>query len=646
MSRQGSLRRGAAALSLCLFRLARGEPEPEETVEVPEVVVRFTRLAAAADPTASATVVEADRFAGESKTVGELVGTAPGVAVNGYGGLGQLSTVSIRGSTADGVKVLLDGLPLNSAAGGGVDLSTIPRSWIERIEVVRGAEGARYGAGALGGVVNVITRRAAAGAWSAQLAGGSFTTGSAAADAALGGETWGALLALEADGTGGRFPYLFDERHDPTRSYTGPGIIPRERTHNAAASAGLLAKGWAMLADGRLDVMAQASGGERDLPGWPYAETPGDRQREGRLATVARYGRLVAPGLSLSTELGARAERLDTTMESLGGTVMQRDVAANARAEVAWTSGPSELRAGASAGGERLAADGLGPPRTRREVAAWLAHDLDLVAAGLRISPALRVEAVGPFTGVSGKLGASVRLLGPLAARVSGGRAFRPPSFAELYLQQGLLAPNPDLRSEESWSADASIQAEGPLGLASLGLFATLYQDLILYLPVSFQRMKAFNAGRAAARGIEAEVATAPVGALGASLSLAYTFLDTEILRGEPAEVGNQLPHRSRHRLFARASLAPGAWEAHAEAHWVGRQPLDTRNVAWVPAALVFNAGGSVRLLRAPEVRLGLEARNLADDRTLRDQFDNPLPGRMVLLALRVASNPEEGGRR
>src|SRR5512139_1495 len=135
------------------------------------------------DPTAAATVVEAERFAGEAKGVAELVGTAPGVAVSGYGGLGQLATVSIRGSTSSGVLVLLDGLPLNTAAGGGVDLSTIPRAWISRIEIVRGAEGAHYGVGALGGVVNVVTRAAGAEGWSGELAGGSFETFSSSADA-------------------------------------------------------------------------------------------------------------------------------------------------------------------------------------------------------------------------------------------------------------------------------------------------------------------------------------------------------------------------------------------------------------------------------------------------------------------------------
>ena len=130
------------ALALALLPLtagAEGEAPPSFGEEV--VVVGVRPHTAAADPTAAATVVEVSRFAGEAKSVAELVATAPGVAVNQYGGLGQLTTLSLRGSNADQVQVFLDGLPLNTGAGGGVDLSRIPRAWIERIEVVRGAEG-------------------------------------------------------------------------------------------------------------------------------------------------------------------------------------------------------------------------------------------------------------------------------------------------------------------------------------------------------------------------------------------------------------------------------------------------------------------------------------------------------------------------
>lgn len=637
MSPSSWVRWGACALALASSLARAEEPRPTATEEI---VVEAPRIAAARDPTSATTVVEVERFAGESKDVAALLATAPGVAVQQYGGLGQLATVSIRGASADGVKVLLDGLPLNSAAGGGVDLSTIPPAWVDRIEVVRGAEGARYGQGALGGVVNVITRRAAAGRWSAQASGGSFDTGSAMGDAAVGGEAWGVLLSAGADATGGRFPYL----HQATPTVPGP-LVPSVRTHDASASGGLMAKGWSQAGAGRLDVLLQVSGGGRELPGWPYALTPEDRQREGRAAGAAGWTGALSESVSLSAQLRGRADRLDLRLPSAGlGEVRQRDVAAGAGAELSWERGPNTLQAGVAAGGESLEATGLGPARSRAELAAFAADDL-LLGDRFRLSPAVRAEQVGRFQGLSGKLGASARLWGPLSARASAGRTFRAPSFAELFLEQGLLRPNPDLRPEQGLSADAALAAEGPPGLLRLGGFLALYRDLIVYQQVSFDRLAPVNGGRSAVGGLEAELATAPLGRLGASAALAYTFLATRTLRGQPEEVGKDVPRRPRHRLFARAGVAPGPLELHAEAHLVSRQWLDMRNAVAVPEALTFHAGASLRLRRRPEVRLHLEVRNLADDRTLQDTFGNPLPGRMVLVALRVASpGPDRTG--
>ncbi|HET6921958.1 MAG TPA: TonB-dependent receptor [Anaeromyxobacteraceae bacterium] len=628
------LRGALAALVVSLARVAAAQGGEESPVHLPEVVVPLSRLQAAGDATASATVVEAERFQGEAKGVAELVATAPGVAVHEYGGLGHLATVSIRGSSADAVTVLLDGLPLNTAFGGGVDLSTIPRHWIDRIEVVRGAEGARYGAGAMGGVVNVVTRRAAAGAWSAQAAYGSFGTFSLAGDHAAGGQGWTALAAGSLDATRGDFPYL----HDPTPSASGNPLEPRLRENNAARVGGLLLKGDFPGLGGRFDALVQISSARRELPGWPADLTPADRQDETRALVAVRHARWLARDLTFSARLSARIDRLDARLEAAGGEIDQRDGAASARAEAGWLHGPGLLSAGASVEGERVAAAGLGGARSRVELAAWLAEDLSLVPGRFRLAPALRAERVGGFDGLSGKLGATLGLGGPFSARASVGHTFRAPSVAELYLEQGGLEPNPALRPESAWSGDASIAAEGPLGLASAGAFASAYRDLIVYESATQRRLKPFNAAKAAMRGFELEAASAPIHpVLGLSAAVAYTFLRSETLRGAEAVLGRDLPRRPRHRLYARLGLGEEAVGAHLEAHWVSRQWQDSRNLVPIPEAWLFSAGGFVRLLARPDLRLSLEVKNLLDRRTLEDGFGNPLPSRMVMVTARIA---------
>ncbi len=627
------LRGALAALALSLARFAVAEGEEDLPIHLPEVVVPLPRREAAGDATASATVVEAARFEGEAKGVAELVATAPGVAVHDYGGLGKLATVSIRGSSADAVTVMLDGLVLNTAFGGGVDLSTIPRHWIDRIEVVRGAEGARYGAGAMGGVVNVVTRRAAAGAWSAQAAGGSFATFTLSGDAAAGGEDWSGLAAASLDSTEGDFPYL----HDPLPSVPGP-LEPRVRQNDAGRLGGLLLKGdWRGLG-GRFDALAQVSAARRQLPGWPKHVTPDDRQDDGRAVAMVRHARRLGEGLSLFAELSGRLDRLDASLEDVPGGARQRGAAAGLRSEVTWVHGAGILSAGASAGAERIASESLGGSRSRPELAAWIAGDVTFLGARVRAGPALRAERVGAFDGLSGKLGATARIAGPFTARASAGRTFRAPSVAELYLEQGLLQPNPDLRPESAWSADAAVAADGPAGFVSAGAFASLYRDLIVYEPGTGQRLKPFNDAKASFRGLELEAASAPLRELlGLSASVAYTFLHSETLRGNEQVLGKDVSHRPRHRLYARLGVEGARAGAHAEVHWVSRQYQDAQNLVSIPETWLFSAGGFVRVLDRPDARLALEVKNLLDDRTLQDGFGNPLPSRAVMITVRLA---------
>jgi iron complex outermembrane receptor protein len=633
-----SARRGAAALAIALSQLARAEGEEARPVELEEAVV--PRAPALPDSTAAATVVDAKQFGGELKSVAELTATAPGVAIHDYGGLGQLSTVSIRGSDASGVRVLLDGIPIDTAAGGGVDLSSIPLHWISRVEVVRGAEGAYFGAGALAGAVNVVTLPVVPGAWNAQFTGGSFGTYGGEADVGVGGERWALLAAASGLSTTGDFPFLFPR--DP--AVPGSPLLPRVRENDASAQGGLLVKGrWTPGAD-RFDGLVQLSWSWRELPGVPANPTPNDWQRGGRATAALRWTRCLPSGVLLQLGATARLEDLDLWLAppSGSGAVLQHDGAGGVEAKATWDAGPSSLTAGALASAEELDSTGTGV-HSRPTFAAWANDDISLAGRALRVSPALRVDAVGAFQGVSGKLGASATVAGPLSLRASVGHSFRPPSFSELYLQYGFFQPNPSLAPEQAWSVDGALVYDGPLGRASAGPFFTLYQDVIVYdtgvAPGSF---KPFNFGKASAAGAEVEVATVPARALyGLQGQLAYTFMATEELLGVPGVLGSEIPHRPRNRFYARASLDGGLAGGNAEVQYVGSQFLDSDNLQSVPASFAVNAGAFVRILRSPEVRLTVEVKNLLDNQTLEDGFGYPLPSRTFLATLRVGSPKE-----
>ncbi|MDN4628268.1 TonB-dependent vitamin B12 receptor BtuB [Erwinia sp. BC051422] len=109
-------------------------------------------------PTTVVTREEIDRW--QSKSVADVMRRLPGVDIARNGGLGQQTSLFIRGTNSSHVLVLIDGIRLNQAGiSGSSDLSQIPISLVQRIEYVRGARSAVYGSDAIGGVVNIITGR-------------------------------------------------------------------------------------------------------------------------------------------------------------------------------------------------------------------------------------------------------------------------------------------------------------------------------------------------------------------------------------------------------------------------------------------------------------------------------------------------------
>ena len=100
------------------------------------------------DPTVFSDTIDLNDFAGEPITIDEVLGELPGVQVRRFGGPGDASELSIRGSTSSQVVVRVDGVRLDTAQSGTVDLSTLPAQLFERIDVRRGGGAVEVGSGA------------------------------------------------------------------------------------------------------------------------------------------------------------------------------------------------------------------------------------------------------------------------------------------------------------------------------------------------------------------------------------------------------------------------------------------------------------------------------------------------------------------
>lgn len=247
-----------------------------------DLVVTATRVETESEKLGSAvTVITAEEIERkQARTVAEVLRDVPGLAVSNTGGKGRDTAIRIRGAEAHHTKVIVDGIDLSdpSRAQPSYDFGHLLAADIERVEVVRGPQSLLYGGDAVGGVINIVTRRGTGAPRVTAFAetgslrthtGSAGVSGSADrvsyALTATHFQTDGIPAAAERDGNGERDPYW---------NQTVTGRVGARLTDI-----------WGIEANGRL-MRAQV-----DYDGWSglRAVDDGDRmdqrERSGRIAT-------------------------------------------------------------------------------------------------------------------------------------------------------------------------------------------------------------------------------------------------------------------------------------------------------------------------------------------------------------------------
>lgn len=134
-------------------------------------------------------------------SLAQLLQRQPGVEVTTNGGPGSTSGIFLRGANAGQTLVLIDGLRVGSSSTGSTSVEAIPLDQIDRIEILRGPASSLYGADAMGGVVQVFTKRGRAGAFSAGASAGFGTYASRNVNGGASGSIGDLRLSLHAGAT-------------------------------------------------------------------------------------------------------------------------------------------------------------------------------------------------------------------------------------------------------------------------------------------------------------------------------------------------------------------------------------------------------------------------------------------------------------
>ena len=468
------------------------------------------------------------------------------------GPLGSQTSLFLRGADSRQVLVLVDGVPLVRADFGTASWQNLPVEQIERVEIVRGNLSALYGAQAVGGVVQVVTRRAPAMQASASLGSQGTVAATLAGGAGSGdGDTRisASLSTRSTDGYSAR-----DAAVDPAAN------PDRDAARQQGASARVEQR-WAP--GQRTQFSALASRTRSDYDGFTPSLDDVLTTRTDAVGLNSRHA--LAAALALTVDLGQTRERFeDPTGFATSGDNRVR----LAGLQLAWLpSAAQEWQVGAEAKGERFG-DSNTPARTRTTDSLRLGW-LGRFGTGdaLQLQANLRGDRSSDYGHATTGLLALAYVPAPgwkASAQWSSG--FSAPSFIdELYAD-----PTTTLRPERSRQGELALQWSGADGgLARIAVFAQRQQDRISFDPVTFETV---NIARARNNGLEL-IAQWPLGA--GRLAAEATLQDPR-----DADTGQPLKRRAQQSLALNYSATLAGWQGMAALRYTGRR-LDTDPVTF-----------------------------------------------------------------
>ena len=585
-----------------------GQAAGQEIEQLAEIVVSASQVPLEAKAVGSSvTVITADEIERkQARVVSDLLREVPGISVHRSGTVGAITSVRIRGNESGHTLVLVDGVKVNDPSGllGSFDFGPLLTSDIERIEVLRGPQSGLYGSDAIGGVVNIITRRG---------------RGPAAAHASVEGGSFGTVNAAAGiRGSGDR--YHFSAGATNFRS-SGISLVAgpekdgyRNQTYNAKT-------GLELADDLELELFARyvKARVETDNP----AETPPDTRDKTDSAHTTGRARLkyslfdggwkhalgVAGHRTERTFLDARTFSGDATLDEYDGERMRLDYETNVFFE---TSGTVDATHNVTLATERekdSVKHGQRPRDSRehtyraRSSVTNYSHSAEYqlgILDQLFLSGSVRYDDNEHFKDSTTLRLAAAWLLEESGTRFHGsyGTGVKNPTLSQLY---GRWGPNPDLKPEKSKGWDLGVEQK--LLERRLSLDVTYFNNRPTNLIQWHDQGTADFAddgyanveGTSRIRGVELTLRAKPVE--GMSLSAQYTYTRAKDADGRPL--------RRRARRIASANLGYDFLDGRAGVDlgvdYNGDQ-VDQYNQPRIPSYTLVNLAGKYGVTRDIEL--------------------------------------------
>lgn len=526
-------------LFLTTVREARGEV----IFDIEEIVVTAARHPEPiGEASASVTVIDAKEIAEKGEvSVLEALRGLPGLDVIQSGGHGATTSIFLRGANSGHTLVLVDGVRVNSPTTGAFNFANLTVDNIERIEIVRGPQSTLYGSDAIGGVINIITKKGVGPLQSHLSAeGGSFNT---------------YQISTGFSGSKERFHYslgvsMFNA--DGISRYAGG--TEKDGHKNTTLSARF---GFSVFKNSELDFVLRHTDAETEIDRWGVDDP--DRIQDTRETVFStKFNQSLTKGwrhqLALSFSDGLletsdptnlrEASKIDTFISTAN---WQHELflgeISTIIAGIEW-----EEQEGISKGGAPLV------ERFDKSITNWgyyLRHQLDLFG-GLSAIAGIRIDDHEMFgSDTNYQVGLAYTFADMIRLRGNWATGFKAPTFNDLFWPATTWsAGNPNLLPEESIGYDVGIDFWGERFHLGATYFHNDIENLIAWSEVSPWFWAPSNVAEAKTEGIEIEASLLPLDNLRVTAN--YTHTDTE-----DKKTGKELARRPQNKYGIGINYSP-----------------------------------------------------------------------------------------
>lgn len=628
----------------------------DEKTSLPPVTVYGEEEVFKKDPSLSGRHINVSEVP-RSTTLPEVLSSQAGVHINRYGGLEDFTSISIRGSSAEEVTILLDGIPLHSAQSGQADLSPLFLELLDSIDISRGGSPLDYGLTPSAGTIALNTGKPEKGMHIGGSAGyGSFNTVKNHLYFSCGKNRWGMKAAFSIIRTDGDFTFLDDngtpanpndDERGTRRNNASQTLYPfvkifyrfDEKTdlewtnHFMRKDSGVAGLSTNQSETAALDTTTWLSSLKLKRSSFFQKNMRAEAQIYWRL-TKNQYS-------DPQGEIGLGGVQDNDNDTSLFGHQFLVKWHPND-----WNLGtgvvlfqterfrPEDFLANPSQGGTSV----------RHTFNVGVGDEIGLFQHRLTLSPNFLLSNIynqinnndpsflTPATFadnqnhhvVSAKMGAKGRITSFLSITGNVGRGYRFPTFAELFGDRGGVVGNQLLDPEKSLNWDAGVLVDSPAPLHSRFTFNTIYFEHHTTDLIQFEQNTGFaraeNVGSTVTRGLEVEGGLKVSNTL--ALSANYTFQNSK-----DNNTGLSLVGRPKHEVDARLEGSINRGSLFVSMNWSDSLFLDPLNTRVVRQRILLNSGFSFFPFKKKKWALSFEAKNMTNNQIV-DVVGFPLPGR------------------